>query len=623
MISGEDLRTYLSHLGVCALLMLASAVGGLLGPCPLAAEEDPPPPAPILRSLKVKGAQLVPAAKVKEELTLSLPSRWPWKKAPLFKSVDLDGDLERLKTFYRRQGFYHAKIDAQVQEDDKGRVDVVIKVAEGPWIMVREVKLDVPDPDFKLDLGVLADKRPLVPGQRFTEEKYEALKRLYLDHLQDHGYPRARVDGKVFLDEELNTARLALTVRPGPLTYFGEIRVQKDAGVPPYLILRKLTFKEGDVFSIREMYDSQRRLYALDLFKSVSLTPEEVPEEARAIPIAVEVQPNKKAAVKVGLGYGDVDEFRAKLGLRLRNLGGGGRLLDLDSKYSFRESRIMGTFTNPQLWATHTDLVLQGGWVYRDYPGFNDRAYFTQARLERDLPWRFRGYVGHGLEFARPFNIPTETLLILDTKDGKLFTASMVLMGLRQDTTDSLIDPTRGHILSATGEIAPDFLGSNLQFARAVLESRKYQRLGKTDLVLAGRLKFGIIEPIQNTQEIPVFRRFFAGGSGSNRGYRFDYLGPRNPSGTPIGGTALLEGSLEARIPLYKEFRGVAFLDFGNVFLKPRDVDVGQLKYASGLGVRYLTPIGPIGLDLGFPLNRIDPRRDPAYRFIFTVGQEF
>jgi outer membrane translocation and assembly module TamA len=199
----------------------------------------------------------------------------------------------------------------------------------------------------------------------------------------------------------------------------------------------------------------------------------------------------------------------------------------------------------------------------------------------------------------------------------------MGLMGLRRDTTDSLIDPTRGHILSAIGEIAPDFLGSNVQFARAVLESRKYQRLGETNLVLAGRLKFGIIEPIQGTEEIPVYRRFFAGGSGSNRGYRFDYLGPRNPSGTPIGGTALLEGSLEARIPIYKDFRGVVFVDTGNVFLKPKDLDLGQLRYASGVGVRYITPIGPIGLDVGFPINRINPNQDPAYRFIFTVGQEF
>ena len=85
----------------------------------------------------------------------------------------------------------------------------------------------------------------------------------------------------------------------------------------------------------------------------------------------------------------------------------------------------------------------------------------------------------------------------------------------------------------------------------------------------------------------------------------------------------MLEGSLETRIPLYKEFRAVAFLDFGNVFLKPGDTSLGDLKYSSGVGLRYHTFFGPLGLDVGFPLNPIDRRRDPPYRIHFTIGQVF
>jgi outer membrane translocation and assembly module TamA len=231
--------------------------------------------------------------------------------------------------------------------------------------------------------------------------------------------------------------------------------------------------------------------------------------------------------------------------------------------------------------------------------------------------------VGHGLEFTRPFNIPEETLALLSqTETGKLYRASMALLGLRQETMDNAIDPHRGGLLSLAQEVAPKFLGSQIQFVRTVAEVRRYRSLGDTDFILAGRLKFGVIEPMQTTEQIPIFRRFFAGGYNSVRGYRLDYLGPRNLSGTPIGGNALLEGSLEARIPIYKEFRAVAFLDFGNVYLQTRDVDVGQLKYSSGFGLRYQTFIGPIGVDVGFPLNPIDPSKD-RYRFHFTIGQAF
>jgi outer membrane translocation and assembly module TamA len=230
--------------------------------------------------------------------------------------------------------------------------------------------------------------------------------------------------------------------------------------------------------------------------------------------------------------------------------------------------------------------------------------------------------VGHGLEFARPFNIDTQTLLLLQGTDpGKLYYSSMALLGVRRDTTDDAADPRRGGLFSANLEAAPDFLGSSLQFVRAVAELRRYQALGTSNVVLAGRLKVGFIEPIQSTGQIPIYRRFFAGGTGSVRGYRFDYLGPRDAAGNPLGGDALVEGSLEARIPIYKDFRAVAFVDFGNVYLNTR-VDLGQLKYASGVGLRYQTPVGPLGVDVGFPLNPIDPSRD-KYRFHLTIGQAF
>ena len=600
-----------------AVLILMSATRSLI-----ASTAAAPPEGPILKSVKITGAKAVPKKKIKEEMIIPLPSLWPWKKPPVFHPSELEDDLERLKILYRRNGFYHTRIASQVDVQDN-QAAVQIKIEEGPEVQVTQVKVNAAlgfSPPVLSDLQV---KSPLKAGERFTEEKYEALKRQYLNFLLDHGYPRAQVQGQVALDEEKNTAQVELTAKPGPLCYFGEVRVKGTPETPARVILRKITFKKGALFSFKEIYDSQQRIYGLDLFQSVALIPEEVPETERHIPITVEVQEKKKRSLKVGLGYGDEEQFRARLGLRFRNLAGDGRTLDLDTKFSRLEYRVEGTFFNPLVWGSNNDFVYQTGWIRRYLPGFTDKAYFSQVRLERDLPWRIRGYVGHGLEFTRPFNISEDTLALLsETQTGKLYRASMALLGLRRETMDNAIDPHHGGLLSLAQEVAPDFLGSQIQFVRTIAEVRRYQSLGDTDYILAGRLKFGVIEPIQATGEIPIFRRFFAGGYNSVRGYRLDYLGPRNASGSPVGGNALMEGSLEARIPLYKEFRAVAFLDFGNVFLVTRDVDVGQLKYSSGFGLRYQTFIGPIGVDLGFPLNPIDPSRD-RYRFHFTIGQTF
>jgi len=605
-------------IAVCLLALLGLA-GARLG---AAAEPEAPPV--ILKSVKIVGAKTIPASKVLEDLAMPLPSRWPWKKPPPFHPEALEGEVERLKGFYQRRGFYHAHIATEVQVKDR-KAAVVIKVEEGAPVKVTKVEVEVapPLPALAPDLAALAAKHPLKAGDRFTEEDYEALKLLYLNYFLDHGYPRAKVEGKVFLDESKDTAGVHITTTPGPLCHFGKVILRGETETPPWVIMRKLTFKEGQLFSFKELYDSQRRLYSLDLFQRVTLTPEEVPESVRSIPIIVEVLDKKKRSLKLGLGYGDEDQFRARVALRFRNLAGGGRMLDLDTKYSYREYRVEGTLLNPQLWTSYNDLVLQTGLIRRYLPGFTDRAWFTQVRLERELFWKVKGYLGQGLEFARPFNIPEETLALTDTKAGKLYRASMAIFGLRRDTTDNPIDPHRGSHFWLTGETAPDFFGSALQYVQGTVEWRRYQSVIWPNFILAGKLKFGIIEPIQGTSEIPIFKRFFCGGADSVRGYRLDYLGPRGQGGLPVGGNTVLEGSLEARIPLYKEFRAVTFLDFGNVFLKPGDTSLGDLKYSSGVGLRYQTFFGPLGLDVGFPLNPIDRRRDPPYRIHFTIGQAF
>lgn len=606
--------------GILALaaLILVAAAGNLS-----ATATSPPEVSLTLRSMKITGAKAVPKKIILEELITPLPSIWPWKKPPVFRPQELEDDLERLRVMYRRYGFYHTRITPEVEIKDN-RAVVKINIEEGPEVLVTKLKIDTASGFPAEALAELQRKNPLLVRERFTEEKYEALKRQYLNYLLDHGYPRAQVQGRVLLDEEKNTAQVEVTTIAGPLCYFGEVRVKGKPETPERVILRKITFKKGEPFSFKEIYDSQQRIYGLDLFQTVAITPEEVPEQERRIPVTVEVQEKKKRAMKVGLGYGDEDQFRARMALRYRNPAGGGRMLEVDTKFSRLEYRVEGSFINPMVFGSNNDFVYQTGWVRRYLPGFTDKAYFSQVRLERDLPWKFRGYVGHGLEFTRPFNISEDTLAILNqtTQAGKLYRASMALAGLRQDTMDSVADPHRGGQIILNQEFAPTFFGSQIQFLRTIAEIRRYQSLGHTDFILAGRLKCGIIDPIQGTSDIPIYRRFFAGGYTSVRGYRLDYLGPRDASGNPIGGQGLLEGSLEARIPIYKEFRAVAFLDFGNVYLQIKDMDVGQLKYSSGVGLRYQTSIGPIGVDVGFPLNPIDPSRD-KYRFHFTIGQTF
>jgi outer membrane protein assembly complex protein YaeT len=591
----------------------------------------PPPTGPLtLHSLRIQGVKTVTLQDLKKEMSIQVPSFWPpWKKAATFRPVDLDYDVDRLQRFYRRQGFFHAKISPEIKYLPAGEADVALVIDEGPYAKVSQVEVEIKDTG--LDLSELRKKWPLQPGDRFTEKAYDGLKNLYLNYLPNHGYPRVKVTGQVLLDEEQNTATIRLTVQPGPLSYFGAARVQDEdkLAVPVKAIMERLTFKEGQVFTLEELFKTQRKLYETDLFRSVVLTPEAVPAGQQRIPITIQVEEKKKRSLRLGLGYGDEDLIRARVGLRYRNLWGGGRVLDLDSRYSSLGYLITETFTNPVIWGSSFDFVHQSGARRRDLPGFTDQAYFTQARLEHDLAWDFRYYFGYGLEFSRPFDIPVETLIRLQgTAPEKVYRASYALFGLRQDTVDNHIEPTEGGIITFSNEVAPTFMGSQLQYAQTVVEAKRYQSLGDSGFVLAGRVKFGLIQPMQTTGQIPIQKRFFSGGANSVRGYKLDFLGPRNNGGDPIGGDAVIEASLEGRFPLplpiyNRKIGGVVFMDAGNVYLKARNIDLGQLKYAPGVGLRYLSPIGAIGVDVAFPLNRISYSQDRPYQFHFTIGYGF
>lgn len=612
---------YPSLVRVCCLAAFVLMLQILWGSCALAAEA-PAEPTLYLKSLKFVGNKLVSTKDLKKQLTMTLPSFWPWKKLPPFKEGELERDVGRLKAYYRQQGFFHIRIRPRLNKLAKERVAVEIKIKEGPWIKVTRINLKVAPTERPVDFQPLDEKRPVKVGDRLISSKYEDLKRLYLNHLLNHGYPHAVVDGKVYVDEKLNTAKIDLKVTPGVYSHFGSVKVSGNRETPDYLILRQLTFKKGEVFDFDKIYASQRNLYKLDLFSSAAVVPEKVDKKERIIPIAIKVQEKKKRAVKFGVGFGDEDKLRVRGALRLRNLWGGGRTFDLEGKYSSIDSHFTSTFTNPQIWATYFDLIISGGGLYLQYPNFNDTAIFVQSRLERKLPWKIRSYVGYQLQVDRPTDIPGSTELAFSEPQERKFRTAMAFVGLNQNTTDNELYPSQGGTLSARGESSLHNLGADLQFLRTILEARRYFNLYDKKLILAGRFKIGLMGPIEDTREIPLFKRFFCGGYNSVRGYRLYYLGPRDIAGDPIGGDALMEGSGELRFPIYKELHGVAFLDFGNVYAKIHNLDPGQFKYAAGAGLRYRTPIGPVGIDLAFPLNPID-RSSDKWQLHFTIGQAF
>jgi translocation and assembly module TamA len=192
---------------------------------------------------------------------------------------------------------------------------------------------------------------------------------------------------------------------------------------------------------------------------------------------------------------------------------------------------------------------------------------------------------------------------------------------LTYDSTDSLLDPTRGVRVTASATPYPAWLASDPGiFVLRGQASTYYAIDEEARYILAGRVGFGSITGA-DLADIPANRRFFAGGGGSVRGFKYKTLGPKDPFGDPLGGRSLIEGSIEARIKVTDTIGIVPFVDAGTAFASSFPDFDEKVRVAAGLGLRYQTGIGPIRLDVAFPLNR--ERGESSAAVYIGLGQAF
>jgi len=280
-----------------------------------------------------------------------------------------------------------------------------------------------------------------------------------------------------------------------------------------------------------------------------------------------------------------------------------------------------------------------------DEPGYLLNMTRIQPRFDRTFTEKFTGFVAYRLEYDQLSKVSPETIQALQgvttsasppsplsllfpppvMPPPREFIRKGVLsglsLGLLWDGTDDPLNPSRGGVTSFTAEQVGGVLGGDFNFYKLQGEGKVYHRLTE-EMVLAGRLKLGFADPFNGSMsEVPLFERFFAGGSNSVRGYGRHRLGPLSASDDPFGGRSLIEGALELRRQFTTKIGGAVFLDFGQVSVRSFDFPIDNLKYAVGFGVRYTTPAGPLRLDLGFVLE--PPRGDQSWQVHFSIGQFF
>jgi outer membrane protein assembly complex protein YaeT len=593
-----------------------------------------------IHSLDFQGVKQVDKKALAAALQTRRGSKLPWGHKTYFDRRAFEADLERLQAFYRDRGFPDARVSSfDVKLNDKqDQVDVVVKIAEGEPTLVAGIDLKGFDVLSAGQQRGLRDSLPLQAKQPLDRQLAVASRERALNVLRDQGYPYADVD----ISQQGaggNQVTVAFSATPGTLAHFGPIAIDGEKSVGENIIRRQLTYKPGDVFSRREMRESQRKLYGMELFQFANIeSKEDKTKQSPDVATQVTVAEGKHRRLTAGLGYGSEEKARATLRWDHLNFLGNARHVGVETKWSSLDRGVRLEDTEPYFLSSHFSMNFEGRAWQAVEPVYSLNSLGGRATIRHQASSQQYWTVSLINEFQRSsisnagltdFTIRNNLIALgLDPRGTAHGTTAAVAFDANRNTTNSLLDANRGYVVSGHVEQAGKWLWGTYNYWEVTGEARHYTRVARS-FVWANRLHAGTIDALGDSSNVPFFKRYFLGGATSIRGWGRFEVSPLSGFGLPIGGLSMLEGSTEIRKPLFGKLGAVGFFDFGNVAMESMKFPAGNLLYAVGPGFRYLTPVGPARIDFGYQLNHIPNLRTNGkpearhWRIHFSIGQAF
>lgn len=567
-----------------------------------------------------------------------------------FNRRQFQADLYRIVAYLSDHGWPRARVTSvDIDEDAEDEaVDLTVHVDQGPPVIIDRVELygfDVLDP---ADQQAVARRVSLSAGGRRVQGDVRATRSAVLAVLQERGYAYATIDILEGEGAEPGHVVLFVVAEPGPVSSFGQITVRGNDGVSDGRVKALITMKEGQQYRLSRIAESQRRLYAREIFQFVSINAEPNGPAGAPVPVQVTLTQAKPRRFSIAPGYGSEEQARVNATLRHLNFFGGARTGTATLKWSSLDRGLRLNFEEPSLFRRGISTSLGAQHWYANEPAYElttrgGRVTFAKQRERSDPVLRKQSLTTASVTFVNEYETyrifeaaltdPSfyDELIALglnpNTGEGR-GTLLAMSMDVQRNTTPNLLDARSGYLVQLHVEQAGRWLPGDFDYMEYTAEVRKYGVLGP--FVLAGRARAGTIDASGVlAAKVPFFKRYFLGGSSSIRGWGRFEVSPLTQMGQPLGGHSMFESSAEVRTPAYGQLSAVAFVDAGNVWYDSFDFNLGDLRVAVGPGLRYRTPIGPVRVDLGYQLTPIEgllidgKPEGRRWRIHFSIGQAF
>ena len=623
-----------------------------------------------IRQINIVGNKSFPDKALRESFELNTPNWTSWyKQDDRYSRESLQGDLEKLRSFYMDRGYANFRIDSQQVQIAPERDDIFItvNVDEGQVFKLSEVKLSgtfvVPEPELRRLILV-------APGQTFSRKDITATQELLQNRLGADGYAFAKVDPVLTPDNEKNEVAVTFFVDPANRVYVRNITFSGVTRINDEVLRREMRQLEGAWLSNVSLERSKQRIQRLAYVKKVESETTPVPGSPDLVDVDFKVEEGPSAQLGGGVGYSESQRFTLNGSFIDANFMGTGKRIALDLNTGSYSKLYSFAHTNP----------------YMTIDGIGATATVSYADVRR-LTSSFSEFSTKtglaGLDFSWPITERQSVRFGISGQHQELTTflsSSTQLQDWVKDNGDSFFRQFGGdYILGTSADIAELTAGwgfdsrnrtlfptqgsshrfqlsttaptSPIEYMTAVYEYQQFFRLPflafvplLKDVPFSFATHVSYAKALGDTTAVPPNRHFFAGGPNSVRGFKEYTLGPRDSLGNPYGGDAAFTGQLEAIVPLPGKYASTTrislFFDFGQAFflgdtefrdrignLVDYKFDLQELRASTGIGVQWLAPLGLFQFSFAFPLKYRDEtlRRygDDIERFQFTIGKAF
>ncbi len=545
-------------------------------------------------------------------------------KRGLFKIEEIKRDSDRIKAVYIDKGYLDIGVSEpgiRYDEEKDGYV-VSFSIEEGDQYKVSKItfsgELTEDQDEIRPELGLL-------PDSIFSSFVLQADIGKITDFYGDKGYAFANVTPDVRLDKKDNLVSIDYSIEKGKEVYIRNIDILDNSRTRDHVIRRELSLQEQSLYSVSKLRAARYEVTRLGYFEdNTEVVTHRVEGTEDLLDVDIKVEERPTGFFSLGGGVSSVENFLFAGQIQESNLFGYGKTLSLDAQIGGVTKVLSLNYRDPYLFGTNWLLDVSMYAQDRDYRDFERAAQGISVGVGRRIKRYFQVRVFQEFSRQNVHNVRGDAQLVISDRKRTIVSTGV---GLSWDKRNNYLDPTKGFLLSTSVEWAGLFAG-NTDFIKYNATAKSWIPFWKSTY-FAAKANYGLLHLIDAGDDLVVEERFFLGGPNTLRGFRYRRVGPRRPTDTGgyviIGGVQQILASLDFVVPLSKTvgLKAVAFFDIGNSFDNDEfNLNPSNLKKDAGFGLRWISPLGPMKLDIGFPIGERLPDEE-KYEVQFTVGNLF